>query len=70
MVGGSRFTDFFKKAYNFVKDNKLISRAGTALSGILPGKYGAIAGTIGNVASKVGLGRRRRRVVRRRVVRR
>jgi len=62
MVGGSAFTDFFtktipgglKKAANWVKDQKLISK-GLAL---IPDKRAQAAAAI---AGQVGLGKRRRR---------
>jgi hypothetical protein len=61
-MGGSAFTDFFtktipnglKKAANFVKDQKLISK-GLAL--IPDGRAQAAA----KIAGQVGLGRRRRK---------
>lgn len=68
-LGGSRgagFGDFVRKAARYVKDNKLISRGLSGLSGVLPAQYGAIASKAGDFAANLGLGRRRRR----RVVRR
>ena len=46
---------------NFLKNSKIVSGVGNALSGILPGKFGAAAGTIGGLAQQMGYGRRRRR---------
>lgn len=60
-VGGS-IGDFFKKVWNFLKNNKVIStvaKAVTPLVGMIPG-YGPmasqIASTVGNVAEKIGVG--------------
>jgi len=52
MRGGSKVIDWLKKAYNFVKDNKLIS---TGLS-FIPHPYAQLGSKIAGV---VGLGRRR-----------
>ncbi|EGG19727.1 hypothetical protein DFA_00305 [Cavenderia fasciculata] len=54
---GDGFGDWFKKAYNFVKDNKLVSRGAKAL-----GDAGVpYAGKIGEVADKLGYGHKPRR---------
>jgi hypothetical protein len=56
LIGGSKFTDFFKKAHDFIKSKKLVSTVANALGSVgVP-----YAGTIGNVAGKLGYGRRRR----------
>ena len=49
-----------KKAANWVKDQKLISKGLGLVSKIAPGAYGSAAGAAGNVAGQLGLGRRRR----------
>lgn len=46
---------------DFLKSSKIVSGVGNALSGVLPGKFGAAAGTIGGLAQQMGYGRRRRR---------
>ena len=52
---GAGLWDWIKKGWNWVKDNKILSRGGKALSTIgVP-----YAGTVGNVAGALGLGRRR-----------
>lgn len=60
-VGGS-FGSFFKNVWNFIKDNKVISKVANALSGplgMIP-KVGPVAGpiasTIGSIADKLGVG--------------
>ena len=50
---GSGLWSWIKKAHNYVKSNKLISRAGSALS-FIPG-----FGTAGAVAGLLGYGKRR-----------
>lgn len=50
-VGG-----FLKKAHDFIKDKKIISRYGTVLDRIRPGLGTSVAAT----AAKLGYGRRRR----------
>ena len=58
---GRGIKEFFGKVNQFLKKHRVISRVGSALGGMLPGKYGAIAGTVGSAAGKLGYGRRRRR---------
>jgi len=55
MHGGGIF-DWLSKAAKFIKEHKLISRAGAALSGLHPG-----FGTAGKVAGVLGYGRRHHR---------
>lgn len=45
---------------DFLKKNKVISRAGSALGSMLPGPWGTAAGLVGKAANAVGYGRRRR----------
>lgn len=52
---GAGFWDGVKSGLNWVKSNKIISTVGNALAPVLP-----IAGTIGNVASAAGWGKRKR----------
>ena len=59
---GRGIGSFLSKVNSFLKKHKVISRVGSALGGVLPGKYGAIASTVGSAAGKLGYGRRRRRV--------
>lgn len=64
--GGAWYDDVWsgiKSAHKWVKDNKVISRAGKALGGILPGQYGNAAKTIGAAAEQAGYGRRKKRQV-------
>ena len=54
--GGSKFTDFFKRAHSWIKKNKVISRVSGALN-----KIGVpYTDKIASVASTLGYGRRRR----------
>jgi hypothetical protein len=53
--------DFIKKIGGFLRKHKIISGVGNTLATILPGQYGAIAGTIGKTAQTLGFGRRRKR---------
>lgn len=59
--GKGKVGDFFKKAYSYVKDNKLISRGLNSLGSALPAQYGAIASKAGQVADTLGFGRRGKR---------
>lgn len=52
---GGALKDWLRKAHSFIKENKLLSSAGHALSGLHPG-FGKAA----NVAAALGYGRRRR----------
>lgn len=58
---GRGLMDFIGKALGFLKKHKVISKLGGSLGGMLPGKYGAVASGVGNVAGSLGFGRRRRR---------
>lgn len=51
---GAGFWDGVKSGLNWIKSNKVISTVGNALAPVLP-----IAGTIGNVASAAGWGRKK-----------
>lgn len=52
---GGGIGDWLRKAHDFIKKNKLISRAGSALGNLHPGFARA-----GQVAKVLGYGRRRR----------
>jgi hypothetical protein len=58
--GGKGLVDVLKKIHNFVKEKKLISR-GAAAFAPLAGRYGAPITAIGNAASSLGYGKKRRR---------
>ena len=62
--GGEGFMDFLKGANNWFKDNKIISKGLGSLGGFLPGPWGIAAKGLGNTASQLGYGRRRRRTTR------
>lgn len=64
-MGGAGAKEFFKKVGNWFKNSHVISKGLAAIGSALPPQYGAIAGTASNIAANLGLGRRRRRVVRR-----
>ena len=49
------------KAHDFVKSNKLISRGASALAPLVPAAYSGTVSNIGNVASKLGYGKRQRK---------
>jgi hypothetical protein len=55
---GRGLFSWLKKAHDWVKNNKIISTVGSALSG-LP-VIGNVAGVVGSVADTLGYGRRRR----------
>jgi hypothetical protein len=57
---GRGIFDWVKKAANFVKRHKLISRGANAF-GKSGSKYAPIGTAVGSIASQLGLGRRRRR---------
>ena len=57
---GGALPGWLSEISNFFKKHKLISRAGNALSGVLPGGWGTAAGLVGKAANAVGYGRRRR----------
>ena len=59
-VGGA-LPAWLSSVGDFFKKNKIISRGASALSGMLPGPWGAAAGAVGKVAGAVGYGRRRMR---------
>ena len=58
---GRGIASFLGKVNAFLRKHKVISRVGSALGGVLPGKFGGIAKTIGSAAGSLGYGRRRRR---------
>jgi len=64
---GAGFLDFLKKAHNFIKDNKLISRVAGVVGGIAPGfgaqgqAVGGVANAVGGIADQLGYGKRRKR---------
>ena len=58
---GGSFKSFLSGANNFLKKTGLLSTLGQIGSQMAPGKYGAMAGVLGNAAGAMGYGRRRRR---------
>jgi hypothetical protein len=58
---GGSFKSFLSGANNFLKKSGLLSALGQIGSQMAPGKYGAMAGVLGNAAGAMGYGRRRRR---------
>ena len=52
---GRGIGSFLSKVNSFLKKHKVISRVGSALGGVLPGKYGAIASTVGSAAGNWGM---------------
>ena len=59
-VGGA-MPAWLSSVGDFLKKNKIISRGASALSGMLPGPWGAAAGLASKAAGAVGYGRRRGR---------
>ena len=57
---GGSFKSFLSGANNFLKKSGLLSTLGQIGSQMAPGKYGAMAGVLGNAAGAMGYGRRRR----------
>lgn len=49
-----------RKAHDFIKDNRLISRGATALAPAL-GPYSGTVGNIGRIAAVAGYGKKKRR---------
>ena len=58
---GGSFKSFLSGANNFLKKSGLLSALGQIGSQMAPGKYGQMAGVLGNAAGAMGYGRRRRR---------
>jgi hypothetical protein len=58
---GGSFKSFLSGANNFLKKSGLLSTLGQIGSQLAPGKYGKMAGILGNAAGTMGYGRRRRR---------
>ena len=58
---GRGIGSFLSKVNAFLRKHKVISRVGSALGTVLPGKFGGIARTVGSAADSLGYGRRRRR---------
>ena len=54
---GAGLGSWLKRAFNFVKDHKLISRGATMLAP-RAGAYSPIVSTVGKIAGVLGLGRR------------
>lgn len=53
---GSGIWDSIKAGYNWIKNNKLVSKGAKLASSVLPPQYGAVAAQIGEVADKLGYG--------------
>ena len=58
---GGSFKSFLSGANKFLKKSGLLSALGQIGSQMAPGKYGKMAGVLGNAAGAMGYGRRRRR---------
>ena len=58
---GGSFKSFLSGANKFLKKSGLLSALGQIGSQMAPGKYGQMAGVLGNAAGAMGYGRRRRR---------
>lgn len=56
---GGSFKSFLSGANNFLKKSGLLSTLGQIGSQLAPGKYGKMAGVLGNAAGSMGYGRRR-----------
>ena len=56
LAGGSKFTDFVKKAGKFAKDNKVVSR-GLRAASKYAGKHGDTVNNMANFADTQGYGR-------------
>lgn len=56
--GKGKIGDLFRKAKDFVKSNKLVSKGLNALSGALPAQYSGIAKGAAETAAAYGYGRR------------
>jgi hypothetical protein len=65
---GGNFKSFMKKAGSWIKDKKILSRAGIFLGKQIPGVAGQVLGAAGKFAAQQGYGKRRR--LRRRIRRR
>lgn len=50
-----------RKAHDFIKDNRLISRGATALAPIVPGPYSSTIANVGRTAEVLGYGKKKRR---------
>jgi hypothetical protein len=57
---GGSFKSFLSGANKFLKKSGLLSTLGQIGSQMAPGKYGQMAGVLGNAAGAMGYGRRRR----------
>lgn len=58
---GRGLGSWLKKAWNWIKGNKIISRAAGALAPMLGPGAGGMLGSVGKMAEAVGAGRRRHR---------
>ena len=61
MRGRGKVMDFLRKAGNFLKKNKIVSRVANGLASVLPPQYAGIAKSVGTAAGSIGYGRHRRR---------
>jgi len=61
VMHGSGLFDWIKKAHSWIKNNKVISTVGSALSGVPV--IGNVAGVVGSIADTLGYGRRRHKRV-------
>lgn len=62
-AGNAIYDKAIRPVGNFIKDQRLISRAANLAGSVLPGPAGTAAKLAGGVAGQLGLGRRRRRRV-------
>lgn len=60
MSGDGKFTDALKKGWNWLKQNKVISKGLNSLGGVIPGQLGMVASQAGKVADQLGLGKSRK----------
>ena len=59
-MGGSGLGSWLKSAWNWLKGNKVLSRAAKA-GAPLAGEFAPVVSGLGTIAGALGLGRRRRR---------
>lgn len=57
---GRGIMDMLRKAHDFIRKHKLISRGSNALSYVLPEKYKGIASKVSGASGALGYGRRKR----------
>ena len=55
LYSGAGLFDWIKKGFNWLKNNRIISRGATALGSVLPGQAGSVASVVGDVANRLGM---------------